>query len=173
MSGFIQALPDCCNTAVHHIGRCYHIRSCLYVGKCCFCKKIQCFVIIHIMTAENAAMAMGSVLTHAYICYIIKLRKFLFCNAKSSLNDPLRIIGTAAHFILMVRNTKKHHTSYTGFGKLLQFIRKTVQAVTVLPGHGRNFFFLIFSFHYEHRIHKRRFIHSCLTYHLTKVFTAS
>ena len=143
------------------------------MGKCCFCKKLQRLVIVHIMTAENAAMAMGSVLTHTYICYIIKLRKFLFCNAKSSLNDPLRIIGTAAHFILMVRNTKKHHTAYTGFGKLLQFIRKTVQAVTVLPGHGRNFFFLIFSFHYEHRIHKRRFIHSCLTYHLTKVFATS
>ena len=173
MSGLVQTLTDRCNTTIHHIRRSNHICTCLHVGECCFCKKLQRLVIVHIMTAENTAMAMGSILTHAYICYIIKLRKFLFCNAKSSLNDSLRIIGTAAHFILMVRNTKKHHTAYTGFGKLLQFIWKTVQAVTVLPSHGRNFFFLIFSFHYEHRIHKRRFIHSCLTYHFTKVFAAS
>ena len=125
------------------------------------------------MAAENAAVSMGSVLTHAYVCYIIKFREFLFCNAKSSLNNSLRIIGAAAHFILMVRNTKKHYTANTCFGKLLQFIGKTIQAIAVLSGHGRNFFFLVFSLHHKHGIHKRRFIHSCLTYHLTKVFTAS
>ena len=57
-----------------------------------------------------------------------------FAIAKSSLYDSLRIVGTASHFILMIRNSKKHDTcSHRPSGKLLQFIRKTIQAVTVLP----------------------------------------
>ena len=84
----IQHLTDGADTAVHHIGGRYHIGSCLHMGKGCFCQQLQRPVIVHVMTAEHAAVAVGGILAHAHIGDEIHLREIFSCLTKGFWTIP-------------------------------------------------------------------------------------
>ena len=63
----IQDGADSPDSSVHHIRGRYHIRSSLCMRKSCLGQIFQGFVIVHFVSTEDAAMSMGSILTHTYI----------------------------------------------------------------------------------------------------------
>ena len=138
----------------------------------CFCQKLQCLVVVNIMAAKNAAVTVRGIFTHAHICHIIHLWKSALCFPKCLLYNTILSVSAASDFILMIRDSKKHNAVYSCFFQLFQLIGKTIQAVTVLPFHGRNLFLDSISFHYKQRIDKRRFVHSGLSHHFSQICTA-
>ena len=173
MAVFVQAGTDCSYTSVHHIRWSHHICPRLHMGKGCFCQKIQSFVIVHIMSAQHAAVTVGSILTHTDICHIVKIRELFFCFTQSFLYDSVSRIGAASHFILMIRDSKQHDTAHSCLCKLLQLIGKAVNTVSELTFHRRDFLLNIRSFHHKKRVDQRRFIHSCLPHHFAQCLAAS
>ena len=141
VSCFVQAFTDRTHTSVHHIRRCYHVRTCLDVRKSCLCKQFQSCVVFYIVSAENTAVSVGSVLTHAYVCNIVEIRKLFFCLTECSLYDSVFVVGTASDFILVIRNAEQHDIADSGFRQTLQFIWKTVHTVAELSFHRRDLFF--------------------------------
>ena len=173
MSCFVQAFTDRTHTSVHHIRRCYHVRTCLDVRKSCLCKQFQSCVVFYIVSAENTAVSVGSVLTHAYVCNIVEIRKLFFCLTECSLYDSVFVVGTASDFILMIRNAEQHDIADSGFRQTLQFIWKTVHTVAELSFHRRDLLLNPLSFFYKQRVDERRFVNPRFPYHFTQSFTAA
>ncbi len=65
---FVQRLPDCGNTPVHHIGRCNDVCARFRKGNAHFCQKRQCFVIQYLPFLHKPAMPVRSIFAEAYVC---------------------------------------------------------------------------------------------------------
>ena len=57
LSRLIEHRTDRTHTAVHHIGWCYHICSGFHMRKSGLCKQIQRPIIVHIVSAQHAAVS--------------------------------------------------------------------------------------------------------------------
>ena len=169
----IQNPSDTCYPPVHHIRRSNHICARLYLGQGRLCQKFQRPVIVHLLTAEHAAMSMGGILAHAYISNQIQIRADLFRLAKCFLHNPVLRVGAAAQLILPVRNPKQHHGTHPGVAKLHQLFLHTIHTVTVLPRHGVNFLLAVISLLHKHWIYKGRFIHARFARHFPQNLIAA
>ena len=63
------------------------------MGKGCFCQKLQCPVIVHVVAAKHTAVTVGGVFTHAHIGNEIHLREIFSCLTKGFLDDTFRVIA--------------------------------------------------------------------------------
>ena len=152
MAVFIQALPDGRHTAIHHIRGSNHIRPCLYLGQSGFGQKRKRLVIVHLVSAEHAAVSVGGIFAHTYVCYIIKVREPLLGLPKGSLDDTVLCVRAASHFILFPGDPEQHDTAHACARHFLQTIGKHVDTVTVLSFHGRDLFFYSLSLSYKYGI---------------------
>ena len=155
--------------SVHHIRWSHHICTCLYLGNCDLSQFVQSQVIVHIVSFQDSAVAMTGVLTHTDITDVVKIRHFFLCLLQCSLNNTITGIGSASHFIFVIRNTEQHNTANTCICHLLQDLRHPIQRITELSRHGRDLFLFILPIHYKHGIYKRAFVHPCLSYHFSKL----
>ena len=163
----IQHLTDGTDTAVHHIRRSYHISSGFYMGKGCFCQKLQCPVIVHVVAAKHTAVTVGGILAHAHIGDEIHLREIFSCLTKGFLDDTFRIVGSASYLILVIGNPEKHHIFYTCVLKSGKDLSLSVHTVAKLTRHRRDLLDNSASFFYKHRIDQRCLIHSGLPNHFS------
>ena len=135
MSRPVQLLTDGAHAAVHHIRRSHHIGTRLHMRQSGSAQQFQGGVIVHVVSAEHAAVSVRCVLAHAYIRDVIQLRKQTLCFPQGTLHNTVLGIRLASLFVLYRRNSEKHHVSDTCFCDLLQLISHAVHTVAVLSLH--------------------------------------
>ena len=162
---FIQLSADSQYPAIHHVRWCNHVRTCFRVRKSGFCEKFKRRIIVHVVSVQDAAVAVRGVLTHADVRDIIHIRYSLLCCPEGSLDNSVAVIGSGANFVLLIGNAEDHDGGDTMSEELFQLHNKGVDAVAVLAGHGRNFFCDTLSFHDKNRIYQRGLVKSGFTHH--------
>ena len=164
----IKDRADCFNTAIHHVGRCDHIRTCLHLGKCGLCEQFQRLVVVDIMAAQHAAVTMRGVFTHADVADHVQLRAGFLCLAECLLHNAILGIGLAADFILVIRDAEQHDAADTGFCQLDELFFHAVDAVAILSHHGGDFLLDVCAFGDKHRVDEGRFVHARFTYYFAQ-----
>ncbi len=130
---------DGSNAPVHHIAGGDHVRARPRVAERNPCQAFQGAVVVHLVPAQDTAVAMGGILAHAHIGNDIKPGHQIPQAADALLhNAVLRPCGGA--FGILVRGqAEQHHAGNPVRAQALHQARQLVGRIMVLSRQGRDF----------------------------------
>ena len=159
--------------AVHHIGRCDHVCSCLGKRHRHFRKKRKCLVVQNLSLVNQPAMSMRRIFTKADISNHQKIRCPLFDLTDGTLCNAIFRISLTSALIFVFRDSEDQDCRHTCLLYAIQFFRKTINGILINARHRIHRNFLIRSFFDKNRINQVIHRYARLTYHISHGFIIS
>ena len=164
----IENLANRSDTAVHHIGRRNHVRARLCVRQRNLCQTLQRLVVVHIVVAQNAAVAVRGVLTHAHVGNHIKIRILRLDGADCLLYNAVFRPCTGTDFVLVRRQAEQHDLFHARLDALLDGLTDAVGRPLELTRQRCNRVFDVLALNRKNRVNQAGRGHAGFAHHRAK-----